>query len=142
MNVGSNITEQAAFYRKDAVLHARSESSPVAIFPVVFCTVVTFTVSGSIMPVLVLKQTVTVPLSSGTMILGMLGSTATPRREGLRGREGGMEGGGGGGGGGGIEGEGEGEGEGRGWEEWREGGMVNCYTGRITASHPRNNTFT
>ena len=83
----------------------------MAIFPVVFCTVVTFIVSGSVMPVLVLKQTVTVPLSSGTMILGMLGSTTTPRREGGRVREGGMEGGRGGG---------EGEGEG-------EGGMVNCY---------------
>ena len=34
--------------------HTRSESSPVAMFPVVFCTVVIFTVSGSVMPVLVL----------------------------------------------------------------------------------------
>ena len=49
--------------------------SPVAIFPVVFCTAVTCWISGVAMPVVVLKQTVTVPLFSGTSTLGTSGTT-------------------------------------------------------------------
>ena len=49
--------------------------SPVAIFPVVFSTAVTCRTSGVAMPVVVLKQTVTVPLPSGTSTLGTSGTT-------------------------------------------------------------------
>ena len=48
---------------------------PVAIFPVVFCSAVTCWMSGFAMPVVVLKQTLTVALSSGTLTSGMLGTT-------------------------------------------------------------------
>ena len=64
--------------------------SPVAIFPVVFSTAVTCRTSGVAMPVVVLKQTVTVPLPSGTSTLGTLGTTVTTIGE--RGREDGEKG--------------------------------------------------
>ena len=53
----------------------KDDPLPVAIFPVVFCSAVACRMSGFAMPVVVLKQTVTVPLSSGTSTLGMLGTT-------------------------------------------------------------------
>ena len=68
--------------------------SPVAIFPVVFCTAVTCRISGVAMPVVVLKQTVTVPLFSGTSTLGTSGTTVATigeREERMERRVGGRE---------------------------------------------------
>ena len=53
----------------------KDDPLPVAIFPVVFCSAVTCWMSGFAMPVVVLKQTVTVALSSGTLTSGTLGTT-------------------------------------------------------------------
>ena len=58
-------------------------------FPVVFSTAVTCMVCGLARAVVVLKQTVTVPLFSGTSTLGTLGTTVgTTEERGRKGKEG------------------------------------------------------